>query len=41
MDKKEFDEYWNNLTQKQQKEIKELVIERIKKIPNNLKLCIG
>jgi hypothetical protein len=37
MEDKKFDDY----TKEEQEEIKEVVIERIKQIPDELRLCVG
>ena len=36
-----FEEYWKRLDDEQREDIKKLVIERIKSMPDNLRLCIG
>ena len=37
----EFEEYWENLTQEQKEQIKEIVIARTKQMPDNWRLSIG
>ena len=39
--KKEFDEYWNNLSEENKELIKEIVIERLRRMPDNIRLSIG
>ena len=39
--KSEFDELWESLTEGDRKDIKELVIERIKRMPDTIRISIG
>jgi hypothetical protein len=40
-EREDFDKYWENLSKKEREEIKEIVIERIKQMPDNLRMSIG
>ena len=37
----EFETYWNNLSEENKELVKEIVIERIRRIPDNFRISIG
>jgi len=41
MTEEEFKEYWRSLDKKTREELKEIIIARIKSMPDNLRLSIG
>ena len=39
--KNNFDDYWNSLTKDQREKLKELVVKRIERMDDNIRISIG
>lgn len=41
MNNEELEEYWNNLSEENRELVKEIVIARLKQLPDNFRISIG